>query len=228
MADRQRQMHVSYTTHVPGRPDSAFIQPLGSWKLRPGCQTASMFAATNFNNSRPVESERRRRRHPGRQFPRPRSRERASGPRGRGRRRRGRRRGGSRADRGGAAHGRDRRRGGGGRVGGCISRVTARSRRALHDSGLIAPLGIADGCTRGENSAIIAPGHLRPKVVLLVGRREADRAQRPGSSVRVRGQDQLVRRRVEGPLHEIRIVRRRREARRRRRRGPPWVVIARV
>ena len=35
---------------------SAFIQPLGSWKLRPGCQTASMFAATNFNNSRPVES----------------------------------------------------------------------------------------------------------------------------------------------------------------------------
>jgi hypothetical protein len=36
---------------------SAFIQPLGSWKLRPGCQTASMFAATNFNNSRPVESE---------------------------------------------------------------------------------------------------------------------------------------------------------------------------
>ena len=36
---------------------SAFIQPLGSWKLRAGCQTASMFAATEFNNSRPVESE---------------------------------------------------------------------------------------------------------------------------------------------------------------------------
>ena len=35
---------------------SAFIQPLGSWKLRPGCQTTSMFAATNFQNSRPVES----------------------------------------------------------------------------------------------------------------------------------------------------------------------------
>ena len=36
---------------------SAFIQPLGNWKLRAGCQTASMFAATDFNNSRPVESE---------------------------------------------------------------------------------------------------------------------------------------------------------------------------
>ena len=36
---------------------AAFIQPLGSWKLRAGCQTASMFAATNFDNSRPVESE---------------------------------------------------------------------------------------------------------------------------------------------------------------------------
>ena len=36
---------------------SSFIQPLGSWKLRAGCQTASMFAATNFDNSRPVESE---------------------------------------------------------------------------------------------------------------------------------------------------------------------------
>jgi len=36
---------------------AAFIQPLGSWKLRAGCQTASMFAATNYNNTRPVESE---------------------------------------------------------------------------------------------------------------------------------------------------------------------------
>ena len=35
---------------------AAFIQPLGSWKLRPGCQTTSMFAATEFNNSRPLES----------------------------------------------------------------------------------------------------------------------------------------------------------------------------
>ena len=35
---------------------SAFIQPLGNWKLRAGCQTASMFAATDFQNSRPVES----------------------------------------------------------------------------------------------------------------------------------------------------------------------------
>ena len=33
----------------------SFNQPLGNWRLRAGCKTQSMFADTNFQNSRPVK-----------------------------------------------------------------------------------------------------------------------------------------------------------------------------
>ena len=33
----------------------SFNQPLGDWRLRAGCKTQSMFAETNFQNSRPVK-----------------------------------------------------------------------------------------------------------------------------------------------------------------------------
>ena len=35
---------------------SAFNQPLGDWRLGSNCYTQDMFAGTDFQNSRPVES----------------------------------------------------------------------------------------------------------------------------------------------------------------------------
>ena len=144
MADRQRHEYVSTCSRAPRRSFSPWAAGNCERAARLHPCSPRQISITVVRSSREAEAPAPA---PGTAVPEAEGRcERAAGPRGRGRRRRSHGRGGSRGDRGGAPHGRDRRGGGSRRVGGCIISVRslvggplrqrahrpARHRRRLH------------------------------------------------------------------------------------------------